>query len=241
MMLVSLQLFQLTSGTVSRPALRRALNALVEGDAVIARNYDDLRARAEAAAPGETLLLRDYPIDVPLTREEVLSSTPETVRTVLLERATERLYADGTGVLRGEGGDSSGRFTAAGVVDESLGFLRSGVHAILGVVTLVLAGISVCIAAALVALCRGFGRLVALGATALVAAIPVLVGGLALWGYTNAAAGSDEYLRAELMGVAASLAVLPVRNGAALCVLGVTTLILGIAGARLSGRAEPIA
>jgi hypothetical protein len=232
--LTSLQLFQLTSESVSRPALRRALNALVEGDAVVARNYEDLRTRAEASPPGATLELRDYPIAVPLTREEVLESTPESLRLLLLERATDRLYDDGTDVLR-DNGAAAGRFTTAGVVDESLGFLRSGVHGTLAVVTLILAGLSVIAGAALIALCRGFGRLVAVGVVTVFASLPVLAGGLAMRAYTEAVSGSDEYLRDELIQVAANLSWIALRNGAALCAIGAAVLIVGAACARWTG------
>jgi hypothetical protein len=236
--LVSLQLFQLTSESVSRPALRQALNALVEGDAVIERNYEDLRARAEASQPGDTLELRDYPVAVPLTRDEVLASTPESLRVILLDRAVERMYDDGTGVLRDGTGNGAGRFTAAGLVDEFLSFLRSSVHGTLAVVTLILAGLSVVASIALIALCRGFGRIVAVGAVITVASLPVLVGGLITRAYAGTSSDSSEYLRSELMDVAESLSWIALRNGAALCAIGLVVLIAGVAAARLSGARQ---
>jgi hypothetical protein len=236
--LVSLQLFQLTSESVSRPALRRAINALVEGDAVIQRNYEDLRARAEASQSGDTLELRDYPVSVPLTRDEVLASTPDTLRVLLLDRAVERMYEDGTGVLREGNGGAAGRFTAAGFVDESLSFLRSPVHGTLAVVTLILAGLSVVASIVLIALCRGFGRIVAVGAVMTIASLPVLVGGLITRAYAATSSGSSEYLRSELMDVAENLSWIALRNGAALCAIGLVVLIIGVAAARLSGEPQ---
>jgi hypothetical protein len=233
--LVCLQLFQLSSQSVSKPALRRAINALVEGDAIIERNYQDLRDRAEASRRGETLELRDYPIAVPLTRDEVLGSTPEGLRALLLDRAVERMYEDGTDILRDGESGGAGRFTAAGVVDEFLGFLRSGVHGTLAVVTLILAGCSVIASIALVALCRGFGRVIAMGVTTALASLPVLAGGLALRGYAGASDGDGEYLRSELMEIAANLSWLPLRNGAVVLALGAAVMIIGIVCARWSG------
>jgi hypothetical protein len=233
--LVSLQLFQLTSESVSRPALRRALNALVEGDAIIERNYADLRARAEASRQDDVLELRDYPVSIPLTRDEVLTSDEDSMRVLLLDRGVERMYDDGTSVLRDGGSDAGGRFTAAGVVDECVGFLRSGVHGILGVITLVLAGVSVVLTIALVALCRSFGRLVGVGVALTLASLPLVLGGLAVRAYAGAAADSDgEYLRGELMDVVATLAWVPVRNGVALSAMGAAILIIGAACARLT-------
>jgi hypothetical protein len=229
-------LYQLTGETIARPALRDALNALVEGDAVIERNYEDLRVRAEASRPGETLELRDYPIAIPLTREEVLGSSQGDIRQTLLDRGVERLYDDGESALRSdESGGGPGRFTTAGAVGQFVGFLREGVHAMLGVLTLVLAGISVVLAIVLAALCRGFGRAVALGIAALAASLPLLFGGLAAYSYARASADADgEYLRRELMLVAQDLAWLPVRNGLVVLVAAGAVLMIGAACARIA-------
>lgn len=237
---ISLQLFQLTSESVSRPALRRSLNALVEGNAVVERNYQDLRERAEATPEGGTLELRDYPVLVPLTREEVLASTPESLRLTLLERAVARLYEDGTGALRGDGGSGAGRFTAAGAVDELMGFLRDDVHGTLAVVTLILAGLSVVAGAALVASCRGFGRAVAIGLVTSIAALPVLGGGLLVRAYAETSGSGGEYLRSELMEVVSNLSWLALRNGLVLAGLGVAVLIIGAACARFSTERQSI-
>ena len=243
MALISLQLFQLTARSTSEPALRRALDALVEGDAIIERNHDDLRGRAEASAPGETLLLRDYPVAVPLTREEVLDSSKESLRLILLDRAIERLYQSGTGVLRGaDFSGVAGRFTAGGVLDESLGFLRERVHGILALLTLTLVAASALFAFVLAAFCRGFGRLVGIGAVVLVAAAPLLLGGLSMRLYARGATGADdEYLQGELFEIVASLAWLPIRNGAAFALFGAAVLATGAVCARLadSRRRDP--
>ncbi len=236
MALVSLQLFQLTARSTAEPALRRALNALVEGDAIIERNYEDLRGRAEASQPGETLLLRDYPVAVPLTREEVLASSKDGLRRILLDRASDRMYDGGTSVLRGDSASSSaGRFTSAGVVDESLGFLRERVHGILALLTLALVAVSALLATVLAAFCRGFGRLVSIGAAVLVASAPLVLGGLAMGLYASASAGADdEYLQGELFEIAASLAWLPTRNGIAFTLMGAAMLAIGAVCARLA-------
>ena len=236
MTFVCLQLFQLTARSTSEPALRRALNALVEGDAIVERNYDDLRGRAEASQPGATLELRDYPVAVPLTREEVLAASKDDLRRLLLDRAVERMYADGTSVLRDDGAaGSAGRFTASGVVDESLGFLREDVHGTLAVLTLALAGMSVLLAVVLAAFCKGFGRVSAIGVAVLAASLPLLLGGLAVRVYAKASAGADgEYLRGELLEIGASLAWLPVRNGIVFTLMGAAVLTIGMVCARWS-------
>src|SRR5262245_43561108 len=122
---IALSLWQITGARTAKPALRDALNALTEGDSVSARNYDDLRARADATQPGSTLEMRDYPVSVPLTREEVLSSNQSDITRTLLHRGADVLYERGTDALRGEGSTGgAGRFTAAGAIGHVIGFLR---------------------------------------------------------------------------------------------------------------------
>jgi hypothetical protein len=233
---VAVSLFQLTGETAAKPALRDALNALVEGDGVVARNYEDLRARAEASKPGETLQLRDYPIAIDLSREEVLAASQDDITRTLLDRGVDRLYDDGTSALRDdESSGGAGRFTAAGTVGEFMGFLRSGVHVILAVLTLVLAGISVVLAIILAGFCRGFGRAVALGAAVLVASLPLFLGGIASYLYARSSVDADgEYLRQEFMQIAQDLAWLPVRNGLAFMLVGAAVMLVGAAWARFA-------
>jgi hypothetical protein len=232
---MAFSLFQLTGDTTARPALRDALNALVEGDGVVARNYEDLVARAEASQPDDTLELRDYPISIPLSPEEVLASSQDDINATLLERGVDRLYDEGTDAFRDDGGDGAGRFTAAGAAGSLLGFLTDDVHVMLGVLTLVLAGISVALAIALVAVCRGFGRMTACGAATIAASLPLLlVGLLAYVSARSEADAEDEYVRHELMLIAEDLAWLPVRNGLAFMLVGAALLISGAVCARLS-------
>jgi hypothetical protein len=233
---VALSLWQITDEDTAKPALGDALNALVEGDAVVARNYDDLRSRAEASQPGEMLELRDYPIALPIERDDVLASSEGDITSSLLDRGVDELYDDGTDALRDEGAtDGAGRFTAAGAVGEFLGFLRGDVHAILGVLTLVLAGISVLLAIILVALFHGFGRAVALTLSAFVASLPLLFGGLVAHLYARASADRDgEYVRQEFMAIAQDLSWVAVRNGAALMLAAAMLLITSIVCARIS-------
>ncbi len=234
---ISLSAWQITGETTAKPALRDALNALVEGDGVVARNYDDLQARAEASQSGATLELRDYPVRIALERDEILDGSRSDISAKLLARGVDRLYGEGTDALRAEGaGDDAGRFTAAGAVGELMGFLTDDVHAILGWLTLVLAGISVALAVAFAAASRGFGRVVALGAAMIAASMPLLLGGLAAYLYARSSADADrEYLRHEFMLIAKDLAWLPVRNGLAFMVVGAVVVIAGAVAARIAG------
>jgi hypothetical protein len=231
--LVSLQAFQLTAEGPSLQTLRRTIAVTTEIDALIDRNYDDLQRRAEASDAGDVLILRDYPIDVPLTREEALGASPDELRELLLSRSAALMYEDGTGVLRdADGSGRPGRFNAAGLIDSFLDVQRDGTHTAFGVTTIVLAALSALLAMTLAALCRGFGRLAAIGAVTVAASLPVLLFGLL--GRASSPDSDTEYIERELIAIGESLAWIPIRNGLAFVAFGAILLIAGIVGARIA-------
>jgi hypothetical protein len=140
-LLAALTLFQVTAEGSSKRTLRRAVAALTEIDPLLDRHYDELRQQAASASPGETLELQDFPISIPLTRDDVQDSSKDDLRDLLLDRSADVMYARGTDPLRSTAGGNQdvGAFTVAGITDNGLGFLRSRYHDILGVLTFALA------------------------------------------------------------------------------------------------------
>ena len=228
--LTALVLFQATSEGASRRSLRRAVAALSEVDVLIDRNYDALRTEASNGARGDTFHLADFPVNVPLTRDEVLTSSKVQLRGLLLDRSASIMYSDGTSSLRTTPGAviGVGPFTAGGVTDRGLGFLTQSHHDILRVITLALAGVSGLLCIALAALCRGFARLASVGAVVLAAALPLLAAGAGMRAYIHFTSRSQtEYLQREFLAIGRGLAVIPIRDGSAMAALGAVTLAIG--------------
>jgi len=230
-LLGSLCLYQLTAEGPSKRTLRRAVAALTEIDPLIDRNYDDLQQRAAAAGPDETLTLRDFPVQVQLTREEAQSLSKQELRDVLLDRSANVMYSHGTDALREPAASSGnvGVFSLAGITDNGLDFLRSRNHDILRVLTFALAVLAAVLGGLLVLLCRGFGRLASVGAAVLVAAIPIVLLGIGARFYMRIVSTSDtEYLQREFLSIGQGLAWIPIRDGLAFTVLGAALLAAGI-------------
>lgn len=229
-LMVSLQLFQVTSEGAAKRTLRRATAVLIEIDPLVERHYDDLQTRAEAIGDDETLRLPDYPIAVDLSRGETLGATQDELRRLLLARSADRLYDDGTSALRvdsEEAGDI-GAFSIAGLTDNGLGFLRQRNHTALGVLTVALAALCALLAAALAACCRGYGRLAAIGVVVLAAGLPVLLFGVVLRLYAQTGAdGGSEYLQREFFIIGEELALVPIRTGIAFAALGLALAATG--------------
>jgi uncharacterized membrane protein len=240
-LLVSLQLFQLTSEGASKRTLRRSVAALTEIDPLLDRNYDALQQAAQNAGPDETIQLADFPIAVPLTPDEVRGLSKDQLRDVLLDRSADVMYRSGTAPLRDTAATdgSVGRFSVAGLTEHGLGFLRNRNHNILAVTTFILAAISLVLALTLMAMCRGFGRLTSVGSVVVLAAAPVVLGGIGARFYMRIVSNGDtEYIQREFLEIGQGLGWIPIRDGAAFTVFGLLILTVGFASATWAGRRE---
>jgi hypothetical protein len=208
---------------------------------LVARNYDALQAEAEAAPPGSRVTLPDYPIDVALTREDVLGRSPDEVRDLVLDRSAARLYEDGTAALR-ERAEAQGdvaTFSVGGLTDRWLGFHRERNYDVMLIVVVAMSAACAALAAVLAISSRGFGRLASVGAVVLAASLPWLLFGVAVRLFTAAAGGDGaEYIDRELLAIGEELALIPIRIGAAFAVLGLVLLVAGLLLSAWSDRRE---
>lgn len=231
-LLVALGLTQLTAEGPSKRTLRRSVASLTEIDSLLDRGYEELRR--EAQEDGEAALrLKDSPVQVSLSAEEVLDLSRSELRGLILDRSAERLYDEGMSAFREEGTDLSeegiGFFSTQGAVRNSLGFLRDNVHDALRVAVASLAGVCLVLAVALALLARGFGRLASVGAAVSAAAIPFLVGAVAVrFALRLASEEGDEYLVRELLRIGEEIAWIPIRDSIAFTAMGVSFLVAGI-------------
>jgi hypothetical protein len=227
----SLTLFQLTSEGTAKRALRRSVATLTEIDPLLDRNYSDLQQRAGVAAPGDTLFVTNYPIAVPMKPDQAKTISKSGLRALLVDRSADDLYQHGTSALRDPASKagSVGVFSVAGISDHGLGFLTARNHDTLRVLTFVLAAVSFVLAVLLAQLCRGFGRLSAVGLVTFAAAVPVTLAGVGVWLYCRANDGSGvEYTKRQFAEIGGGLAWLPIRDGLAFLALGGVMLLAGI-------------
>lgn len=232
----ALQLYQASSEGTAKASLQRATAALTEIDALLGRHYDEMQEQAEGAQAGGSVELEDYPIALGLTKEDVLGTPKAELRAMMLARSADRLYEDGTGVLRetAEGKGAGGVFSIAGLTDRMLGQLTDTNHGRSAIASMVLFGMAAAMCAATSAACRGWGRLAAPGLVLAAAGAAVLIGGLAVLGYAGAQGG--DYVRQEFFGVIEDLAMAPVRNGAACVVAGAAIVVVAVVGGAMSRR-----
>jgi len=231
----ALMLYLITSEGAAREAHRRIVDALAEGDALfVPERHDDFLLRAEASEPGEALRYPDWPVQVTVTREEALASTPESLRTLLLDRSATALYAEGTGVLRDpEATGEPGRFSAAGIVDSFMDVLREDMHGAAFIAMIVLFLLAAVVGGVVGMLTRGYGRVIAIGIAALAGALPVLAVSAMLHAYMRVSGDTDtEYLRLRLLDVGEELSAVTVTAAAAITVASGAVVVLGMVCAR---------
>lgn len=232
---VLLGLYSFVQITEEKPAetlLARAMVPLSQIDELLASPYyGELRSQAQAAADaGETLVPTRLPVAIELEPEEVLDTSPEELRAIILQRSAARLYEEGIDAFLVEGGtrEDVDRFSPGGTVDLGFGNLTRDAHDNAeGYLQIV--GIAVAISLGLfVLLGRGFGRITLLGVAILLASL-ISIGGLfaarALLGTLTSADG-DPFIEG-LNNVMSDGVALPIQNFVTFAGLGLGVVVLG--------------
>lgn len=212
-LLCLLSLANITSDGPAHRGLEHSVAILTEIDSYLDSHYDDLRAQAELSRE-DTVDLPDFPIPVSITREELLNSDRQQFRTLVLAKAAEPIHDDGVSVMRGDRDSETSFVSREGAIRNGMQLLRPTPHRIMSYVTVVLAIAAAILAFALVVASKGYGRVLALGLTVLIAAAPFLVLAVALrFALRFAADGADDMLSKEYLELAQELAWAPIRNG----------------------------
>ena len=225
---VAISAVQLSSEGSGQRLLRRSVAVSTDIDAVLPDIQTGLREAARQGS-GETVRVPDFPIPLDLTRDEALSLEGPSLRERILSLASDRLYEDGMSAW--SAGDQDARqsietISVPGAFKRGLGLITAQNHDRMVIAAIVLGVLSAVCAALLVASVRSWGRLVALSAVVIVAALPLLAAAVAVrYAFRTAQEEADPFvwglleLGVEAIGV-------PIRNYLALTALGFTVLLL---------------
>lgn len=224
----ALSLMQLTSRGPAERLLRRSVASLTEIDSYVDRRYEDFHQEATEQRP-DPVVLNDFPVRMEFDRAEARTMSRDDLRSALLDRSAALIYDRGMSVFGQSAGEESSTFSTSGAVRRSLDFLRDDNFQVLRVLTFSLALASGILAVGLTLTGRGYGRLVGVGAAISAAAVPFLIGAVALrYTLRTAAGGQNEFLSNELLNIGAEAAWVAIRNGMAFAGLGVVFLVAGI-------------
>lgn len=219
---------QATDEEVAPPALRRAVDALAEPEALIDLHHEEIAAAAAAAvSPDATVDVPGYAVPgVALTAEEAASGDRTRMRDALLDDSVTLVRAEGRSALAKDGiaPPVSDRLSTAGAVATLLDGLTAENHLRWSGWRTRLAALAVVLGAAVLALPRGFSGVLGLGVVLLAAGALVTGAALALRVVLSLASAEgpllDEYLR-----ITQELALIPIRNGIVLAAAGAALLV----------------
>jgi len=223
--------YQLTDADTAQRILARAVATVTEIDALLPAIRADLTESLQASdSPTVTVPL--FPVPVELTREEATAISTAELRSRLLNTAAERAYREGMSVFAL--GDPQAKqdidpLSPEGGVKRGLGFLSDNNHSALRIAIWVFGGLSVVMGALVVLSTKGLGRVTALGACVLGAAVPSLVVAVGVrWGFRSSAEDQDDYLLSQLLSLGNDAVWLPLRNYTILCLLGLGIVVVGL-------------
>lgn len=235
--LAVLSVAQVTDEQVALPALERGVAALTDLDALLDEQLEAVQKQADAGA--DTLTPPGFPIRDTMVqtrevrREDRVIDRPG-LRDELLRIGASRVYTRGVSAFQqGEASpQQSSRLSPSGGIRALLDGLSRDNHGTAVVWLWPLGAACLLLGALLLAAGAGFGRFLALGAALVLAAVPVLLAGLAArlaFGFVDA--GPDDRLLEEFLAIGRQLAALPVRNalwlGAAGVAIALPAALLG--------------
>jgi len=168
-------------------------------------------------------------VDIP--RDEALALEGMALRERILSEAGATLYRDGMSAWADGDDDGDQRIetiSVAGALKRGLGLIMDKNHDRMVIATVVLGFLSAVLAALLVASVRSWGRLVALGAAAVAAALPLLAAAVGVrFAFRTAQEEADPFVYGLLeLGVEAMW--VPIRNYLALTALGFAVMLVAL-------------
>ena len=241
LLLLALSLAHVTAGGPAKRSLRQSIAILTEIDAFLDGHWETLREDAERAqGANEQVSLPDFPVQVTFAPEQVLELDREAFRALLLDQSAVRVYEEGVSALQKGQSTDVGFFSLQGALQNGINFQRSTPHNALTVATVMLAALAAALALTLARASQGYGRLLALGVSVLLAALLFLILAMAMrYALRLAADGADDYLARELLVLGEELAWAPIRNGIIFSAGGGVLVALGATLALWSNRTLP--
>ena len=219
---------QLSSQSLGERILRRSVAVSTNIDAIL----PDLQAALEAEAregDADPVRVPDFPIAVDIPRDEALLLEGMALRERILSEAGATLYRDGMSAWAGADDDGEQRIetiSVAGALERGLGLIMDKNHERMVIAAVVLGFLSAALAALLVASVRSWGRLVALSAATIGAALPLLAAAVGVrFAFRTAQEEADPFVYGLLeLGVEAMW--VPITNYLALTALGFAVMLV---------------
>jgi hypothetical protein len=232
-LIVSVSCRQATAPGPARNVLEAGLVTLTDIDQMIA---DEGPAIRQAALESEDtqFLVAGYPLDIVLSRSEVLNSSDAQLRDLILSRSSALVYAQGIEAFDRTGEQKLRRFSLQGILELGVGqishstYERATFFALIAAMGCALAG------AILAATGEGWGRMKSVGFAAIAGSVPALLLFFLLRLVAGAIGGDDPFIDGY-REITTSVLGVPLRNAVIVFIAGVTVVALSVLFGRLEG------
>lgn len=222
---------QLTAPDTAQRVLARAVADLTEVDALLPTIQADLADEVETSEE-PTVTVPLFPIPVELDRDEAKDISTAELRSRLLDQAAEAMYEHGMSVFAlgdPEAEQHIDIFSPEGGIQRGLDLLSDNNHNALRIAAIVLGLTSLILAGLVLLSTQGFGRVVAVGAALLGAAVPSLMAAVAVrFFFRSAREDQSDYLLFRLLDLGNDAMWLPLRNYTILTLVGLMLVLLGL-------------
>ena len=229
---------QLTAEDTGKRAQRRSVATLTDIDARLPAIEAALSAAG--STPGNTVQVPAFPLPVQLTADEAKTLRGAALRDRILDDSATLLYDRGMGAWASA--DQAGvqridRVSSAGLVKTGLGMVRDSRHTIFVIAAILLAIVSLMLAAGLMMTIHDWNmRFVAMGSVVLAAALPCLAAAIAVrFAFKTAQTDADSFTK-EMLDLGIGAVWIPIRDYLALSALGFGVAGLGALGMWLQSR-----
>ncbi len=222
---------QLTSSEPAQRILARAVADLTEIDALLPSIQADLVEAAQASQE-PTVAVPHFPLPVELPREEASSISASELRSRLLGEGARAIYKEGMSAWAlgdPEAKQSIDILSPEGGIHRGLGFLSDDDYRAFRIAAIVLGLISLVLAGLVLVATKGWGRVVALGAAILGAAVPSLVAAVGIrFIFRSAREDQTDYLMVRLLNLGNDVTWLALRNYTILTLVGLGMVVVGL-------------
>jgi hypothetical protein len=222
---------QVTAQGSARNIIEAGLISLTDLDQFLADEGPAIR-QAALESKQSTIPLTGYPLDIVLTRDEVLKSSDAQLRNIILERSSALLYAEGVDAFDRTGNSSVRTFSLQGVMEFAVGQVSEANHSRATVFALI--GIAGCaiFGAIAAATGQGWGRMRSVGFATAAGALPVVLL-FALARVAVGAVGGGDPFEQHLRDISTSALTVPIRNGSIVFVAGVAMVVAAVVLSRV--------
>lgn len=210
LLLISLSVRQVTAPANAVGVLQSGIAVVTDINQLVAD--DAPRARELARNSDEQVFaLPSYPLDIALSREELLDLENGQLTELLLQRSAALVYADGLDAFDRTGEQSFNRFSSQGLIELAVSQVSQSTHDRATFATILFALATAGFAALLAASAEGWGRLRGFGLATVVGALPgVLIFGALYW-VVGTLGGGDPF-EADLREITRAVFQVPLRN-----------------------------